>query len=142
MFKIGEFSKLSQVPIKTLRYYDDIGLLKPFEVDPFTGYRKYSASQLPLLNRILYLKELGIRLDQIQDLINNWPGLSEIKNLLLLRKEQLGSDIQNSKEMLNRIEICLKQLEQEGRMSEYDVKLIKVPSILAATRRGIVPNYW
>ena len=53
MFKIGEFSKFSQVTVKTLRYYDQIGLLKPAEIDRFTGYRYYSASQLPRLHRIL-----------------------------------------------------------------------------------------
>jgi DNA-binding transcriptional MerR regulator len=62
MFKIGEFSKFSQVTVKTLRYYDQIGLLKPAEVDRFTGYRYYSVDQLPRLNRILALKDLGLSL--------------------------------------------------------------------------------
>ena len=61
MLKIGEFSKLVQVPVPTLRYYDQVGLLKPVEVDRFTGYRYYSASQLPRLNRI----RLGFSLEQI-----------------------------------------------------------------------------
>lgn len=51
MFKIGDFSKLSRVSVKTLRYYDEIGLLKPVGVDRFTRYRYYSAEQLPLLHR-------------------------------------------------------------------------------------------
>jgi len=63
MFKIGEFSKLSQVTVKTLRYYDEIGLLKPAEVDRFTSYRYYSVDQLPRLNRILALKDLGLSLE-------------------------------------------------------------------------------
>lgn len=45
MIRIGDFSKLSQVSIKTLRYYDEMGLFKPINVDRFTGYRYYSASQ-------------------------------------------------------------------------------------------------
>ena len=55
VFKIGDFSKLSRVSVKTLRYYDELGLLKPAHVDHFTGYRFYSADQLPQLNRILAL---------------------------------------------------------------------------------------
>jgi DNA-binding transcriptional MerR regulator len=51
MFKIGDFSRLSRVSVKALRYYDEIGLLKPVRVDQFTGYRYYSADQLPRLNR-------------------------------------------------------------------------------------------
>jgi len=45
MLKIGDFSRLSRVSVKALRYYDEIGLLKPVEVDRFTGYRYYSADQ-------------------------------------------------------------------------------------------------
>ena len=65
MIKIGSFSKLSLVPVKTLRYYDEIGLLKPVEVDRFTAYRYYSVDQLPRLNRILALKDLGFSLEHI-----------------------------------------------------------------------------
>lgn len=62
MFKIGDFSKFSRVSVKTLRYYDEIGLLKPETVDSNTGYRYYSAEQLPRLNSIVGLKELGMNL--------------------------------------------------------------------------------
>jgi len=53
VIKIGDFSKLSRASVKTLRYYDEMGLLKPVEVDRFTGYRYYSFAQLPRLNRVL-----------------------------------------------------------------------------------------
>ena len=59
MIKIGDFARLSQVSVVTLRYYDEMDLLKPVKVDAFTGYRFYSAGQLPRLNRILALKDLG-----------------------------------------------------------------------------------
>ena len=67
MYKIGEFSKLCQISVKTLRYYSDIGLLCPKEVDPFTGYRMYSGSQLQEAIQILALKELGFSLDEIRE---------------------------------------------------------------------------
>lgn len=79
MFKIGEFSKLSLVPAKTLRYYDQIGLLKPNEVDHFTGYRYYSASQLPRLNRILALKDLGLSLEEIGRLLDEELTAAQIR---------------------------------------------------------------
>jgi hypothetical protein len=59
VFKIGDFSRLSLVSVKALRYYDELGLLKPARVDEFTGYRYYSASQLTRLNRILAMKDMG-----------------------------------------------------------------------------------
>ena len=52
MFRIGEFSKLMQVSVRMLRYYDEVGLLKPAQSDPWTGYRMYSVEQIPVLNRI------------------------------------------------------------------------------------------
>ena len=68
MLKIGEFSKLAQVSIKTLRYYAELGLLTPGWVDRYTGYRYYTLQQLPRLNRILTLKELGFPLEQTLNL--------------------------------------------------------------------------
>ncbi len=61
MLKIGEFSKLSRVSIRMLRHYDDIGLLKPAEIDTFTGYRYYHEEQLFVIGRITSLKDITIK---------------------------------------------------------------------------------
>lgn len=61
MFKISEFSKISQVSVKTLRYYDQLNLLKPDFTDKHTGYRYYSADQMLQLNRILAIPIEQIR---------------------------------------------------------------------------------
>ena len=71
MFTVGEFARLAQVSRRLLRYYDEIGLLKPMQTDRFTDYRYYSAEQLPQLNRILALKDLGLSLDQIQRMLSD-----------------------------------------------------------------------
>ena len=81
MFKIGDFSKLIQVSVKKLRYYDEIGLLKPVQVDRFTGYRYYSFEQLPRLNRILALKDLGLSLEQIVQLLNEAVPANTIRGM-------------------------------------------------------------
>ena len=69
MFKIGEFSKLTQVSIRMLRYYDEIGLLKPASIDLFTGYRMYSADQIPLLQKIILLRDTKFSTSEIKDMI-------------------------------------------------------------------------
>jgi len=66
--KIGEFSKLCFVTVKTLRYYEKIGLLLPHEVDEWTGYRYYDVVQMEELNHILKLKRLGLSLEEIIEL--------------------------------------------------------------------------
>ncbi len=86
MIRIGDFSKLSRVPVKTLRYYDEVGLLKPVEVDAFTGYRLYKYSQLPTLNRILALKELGFSLEEIGRLLDEDLSVEQMRGMLKLRE--------------------------------------------------------
>ena len=66
--KIGAFSKMMQVTVKTLRHYEQMGLLVPAEVDEWTGYRNYRIEQMQRLNTIRYLKEMGFTLDEIRSL--------------------------------------------------------------------------
>src|ERR687894_1520910 len=89
MFKIGEFSKLSRVSVKALRLYDELGLLKPASVDQFSGYRYYSAEQLPRLNRILVLKELGFSLEQIGQLLREELTTAQLHAMLRLKQAEL-----------------------------------------------------
>ncbi len=141
MFKIGDFSKLSQVSIKTLRYYDEIGLLKPGQVDRFTGYRLYSASQLTRLNQILAFKDLGFSLEQIAQLLNENLPPSQIRGMLRLRQLELQHEIATTQERLLRIASRLSAIEQEYSMSTYEVviKSIEPQTVIAIRRR--IPNY-
>ena len=93
MIKIGEFSKLVQVPVATLRYYDQLGLLKPVEVDPWSGYRFYSVGQLPRLHRILALKGLGFTLEQIGAVLDEGLTPEQIRGMLRLRHAQLSQHL-------------------------------------------------
>ena len=92
MFSIGEFSRLGGVSVRTLRHYDEIGLLCPATVDPDTGYRGYSADQLGQLNRIMALKELGLSLAQARRLLDGIT-LDELHGMLILRRAQLEHEL-------------------------------------------------
>ncbi len=93
MLKIGDFSKLSLVSIKALRYYDELGLLKPVQVDEFTGYRYYSTSQLTRLNRILALKDMGLALEQIAQLLDQNVTPDQVRGMLKLRHIELEQQV-------------------------------------------------
>ena len=93
MFKIGDFAKLSRVPVKTLRYYDEIGLLEAVDVDRFTRYRYYSIEQLAQLNRILVLKELGFSLEQIGQLLSDNLTPEQLKGMLRLRRAEVEQQV-------------------------------------------------
>lgn len=89
LYKIGEFSKLANIPIKTLRYYDEINLFKPKEIDLFSGYRYYSEEQLKDLKIILSLKEVGFSLEEIKKNKNNYNDeLMRHKKTELIAKEK------------------------------------------------------
>ena len=141
MFKIGDFSKLSQVTVKALRLYDQLGLLKPARIDEFTGYRYYCAQQLPQLNRILAFKDLGFSLEQIAKLLNENLPPAEIRGMLRLKQAELQQLLDKEQARLSRVEVRLKQIEQEDTMPNYEVVLKKVEAIKVAAIREILPNY-
>ena len=141
MIKIGDFSKLVGVPILTLRYYDQVGLLKPIQVDPMTGYRYYSASQLPRLHRILALKGLGFSLEQIAVALTEGLTAGQMRGMLRLRHAQISQEIVDVKSQLREVEMRLQQIESEDQVSTYDVVLKPVEPVLIAAVRTILPAH-
>jgi DNA-binding transcriptional MerR regulator len=141
VFKIGEFSKLSHVTVKTLRYYDRIDLFKPAEVDRFTNYRYYSASQLPRLNRILALKDLGLSLDQIGQLLDDNLPPEQIRGMLRLKQVEIQEQLEEEQAQLARVEQRLRQIEQEEDMSKQEVALKEIPDQAVASVRDVIPAY-
>ena len=135
MFKISDFSKLSQVSMRTLRYYDEIGLLKPVHVDSNTGYRYYLVEQLSRLQRILALKDLGFELAQIVQVLDEELPPEQLRGMLRLKQHEIQQRVQAEEERLARIEARLKQLEAGGTRLSHEVALKKVrPQIVASTR--------
>src|SRR5258706_11936125 len=141
MIKIGEFSKLVQVPVATLRYYDQVGLLKPIEVDRFTGYRYYSASQLPRLHRLLVLKGLGFSLEQIGAVLDEGLTPEQMRGMLRLRHAQISQQLADVQGKLVEVEMRLQQIEREEKLSAYDVILKQVEALLIASVRTILSNH-
>jgi len=140
VFKIGDFSRLSLVSVKALRYYDELGLLKPARVDEFTGYRYYSASQLTRLNRMLAMKDMGLSLEQIALLLDKELTPDQIRGMLRLKQVELRQQLVEGQARLARIEAWLQAFEQEVTMPAYDVVLKKVAPLQVAQLRGVAPS--
>lgn len=141
MYKIGEFSKLARVSVKTLRYYDEVGLFEPSRVEASTGYRYYAASQLAELHRILTYKDMGFSLEQISQLLKEDLTSAQVYALLRLRQAELREQIEADRGRLERIENRLRWIEQEGRMSNIDVVIKRIEALKVASLRDVVPNY-
>lgn len=123
MFKIGDFSKICRVPVSALRYYADLGLLEPAQTDPFTSYRYYSLDQLPRLNRILALKDLGLSLDEIGRLLNEDVSSDELRGMFRMQQAKIQQQLEEEQSRLARVAARLKQIEQEGKMPSQEVVL-------------------
>ena len=146
MIKIGVFSKLAHVSIKTLHHYGELGLLRPAHVDRYTGYRFYTLDQLSQLNRILAFKELGFSLEQIAQLLDENLSIAEIRGMLRMKQMELSQQLQEEQSRLARVEIRLRQIEQESSQPKREIAIKEIPSqtilsakVVAAREDAIAP---
>ena len=140
MFSIGEFSRIARVTARQLRHYEELGLFMPERIDPETGYRYYSALQLPLLNRILVLKDLGLTLDQIVRLVNQDISAEEIHGMLTMKKAQIEQTLRDELSRVLSIEDRLRQIEENGNLSDENVVLKAMPARQFLSIRQTVPS--
>ena len=140
MIKIGDFSKLAHVSVKTLHHYGKLGLLQPAHVDRYTGYRYYTLEQLPQLNRILALKELGFSLEQITQLLDEELSLDEMRGMLRLKQMELAHQIEAEQTRFASVERRLLQLAHDGRPPNREIALKEVPAQTALTARVVAAS--
>jgi len=141
MLTIGAFSQMSHVSIKALRFYDEIGLLKPTHVDGDNGYRYYAASLLPRLNRILFLKDLGFSLDEIGKLLKGDLPLSSVRRMLRQQLKARERKICDEQRRLARVKTWLTQLEHAGRLPDYEITIKQVAPRWVASMRNPLDSY-
>jgi len=137
---MGEFSSLARISIRTLRHYDELGLLRPLHVDAETGYRFYSVSQLPRLHRILALRDLGFPLERVAAVLDEDVTADALRGMLLLRRAEQEELIHEETERLSRLKALLNMIEQEGKMRD-DVILKEIGPQWIASLREKIPAY-
>lgn len=123
MFKIGEFSKLALITVKALRFYDEEGLLKPVEVDRFTGYRYYSSKQLYDANKIVALRQAGLSIAEIREVLSG----SDVSAVFVRRKAELALELEQARTRFDRITGIIKQIE-EDRTMELQATVKQIPA--------------
>lgn len=128
MFKIGDFSRFTRVSVKMLRHYDEIGLLRPAYIDPDNNYRYYSSDQLPRLNRIIALKDLGFSLEQIAEILYKDLPVEQIQGMFRLREAEIQQRIEEEHKRLRELRIRLKLIETREDEAAYDVVLREIPA--------------
>lgn len=141
MFRIGDFSRIARVSCRLLRYYDEIGLLQPASIERETGYRYYSAAQLPRLNRILVLKDLGFSLVEIARILEKDVSASDLRGMLLLRRSDVARALAEASDRLRQVEARIAQVEAEGRLSLDDVVIRPEPARTVLATRQVLPSF-
>lgn len=140
MFKIGEFSKLSNISVKMLRHYDEIELLHPDKTDDETNYRYYSAGKLETAFKINLFKNMGFSLKTIKVLLESSADIEEVKLHLKLRE----AAIKEEQEKLEKQILLINELsERSDKMAEIKyIPLIKmIPRRLVLSLRKTVASY-
>jgi DNA-binding transcriptional MerR regulator len=138
-YRIGEFARFGGVSVKTLRFYDTIGLFRPAAVDPRTRYRLYSARQLRDLARILALRGLGASVPDIRHAIGGDASPPKARRLLeALRRARLDS-IDQARRSLGWIEAALHDLDSFT--SPVSIIVKRSPPVRIASIRVGVPRY-
>ena len=139
-FKIGVFSPIMQVTVKTLRHYEQKGLLFPYEVDEWTGYRYYSVEQMQRLNTIRQLQSLGFSLDEIKELYEEGAHAPSV--------EQLNEKIEKTEQHLQLLMARHSQLvnwvnthKKIKTMDKSKFSIQSLPEIIVASHREVIPNY-
>ena len=136
--KIGEFSQLMQVTIKTLRHYEQKGLLIPDEVDEWTGYRYYSIEQMQKLQTIRDLQRLGFSLDEIKDLCDSYsctPTIDQLTEKIEETEAQLRQLIARRDRLID----WRNARKQMTTMEKFSIQ--SLPEIIVASHREVLPNY-
>lgn len=129
IFRIGEFAQIAQVSSRQLRHYDHLGLLRPDHTNPQSGYRYYSIQQLPRLNSILALKELGLSLDQIGPLLEDRISSTELRGMLTMKRAQVEQSLREEEARLRHIESRIAQIDRHGRIEGYDVVVKSIAAV-------------
>ena len=136
--KIGEFSQLMQVTVKTLRHYEQKGLLAPDEVDEWTGYRYYSIGQMQKLKDIRDLQRLGFSLDEIKDLYeedSHTPSIQQMTEKIKETEAQLRQLIARRNQLLD----WRNSRKEMKTMEKFSIQ--SLPEIIVASHREVIPNY-
>lgn len=136
MYRIGMFSKLARVTVKTLHHYDEVGLLAPAHVDEENGYRYYTAGQLVRLNEIVALRQMGFSIPEISAIVDG----HNIEEILEQRKAELENEVQNVTDQLFRLRSYISE-RKEGHIMNYQAVIKEIPAFTVYSAQYKLANY-
>lgn len=141
MFRIGIFSKLVRVSARMLRHYEKCGLLYPAKIDHVTGYRLYSMKQIPLLSKIVKLRDMGFSIDEIGDILPNYDSSKYLDKALQKKAKEIQAAIAAEQARLEKLMDMRFQLQEGDENMVYDVELKALPEIKVISLKEVIADY-
>lgn len=140
MLKISDFSKLSKISIRMLRFYDEKNILKPSIVKD-NGYRFYDPKQLFVASHIKYLRYLGFETNQMKNILSIYQDGDDISRFLQVHLSELQDEQATITEKIKALSETIEKLQKEETMVSYQVEIKEIPEKYMMCKRGIVPSY-
>ena len=135
-YQIGEFSKISRMSIKTLRYYHESGLLVPVRIDNLTGYRYYNEKSLETAEVINILKNFEFSIKEIKDIIDNFTDDEDLTDVIQKKRMEIERKISHYQDVESKITRFIKEKNARyNNAGREDISVKKIPEILIASIR-------
>jgi DNA-binding transcriptional MerR regulator len=134
MFSIGEFSKITGLTVKALRFYHEEGLLIPSSVDPQTGYRYYDQRLIEPARIIAFLRKLEFPLAEIKALLKNESGEDQLIDVIHRHRKQLQQRVTQYRKAMKQLDAFIAEERQPGNMnpSQFEIQEKQIESIFIA----------
>lgn len=143
MYTIGQFSRICRVSPKALRHYEKIGLLSPARVDEYNQYRYYSREQVDAVKGILFMKDLGISLKTIKNIVRQGSQPNDIAEVLKYHRACLLQQLETINERMVRLSRWQKSMEARAMKDiSYDIRLQEVPETLVYSSRRVLTDFF
>lgn len=141
MFKIGAFSRLVHVSARMLRYYEKCGLVYPVKIDKISGNRYYSAAQIPLLQRITSLRDMGFTVTEIGDILDNYGDKAFVESMIAQKSIETKEQLFELQVKLERMESMNCSISEDTYANSVEITAKPVPSYPVISLRKTLPDY-
>jgi DNA-binding transcriptional MerR regulator len=139
LLTIGEFSRLSQLSIRMLRYYDEHGVLHPTHVDPASGFRYYSPALLASARQVRQLRDVGLGVAELAACITALGDTATLRSTLLAHRGRLADDAATVADRIREVDHLITTLEEP--VMSVAVEHRTLPARTVASLRAVVPSY-
>lgn len=141
MYKIGDFSRLSQISIRMLRFYDESNVLKPVYIDETSGYRYYDADQLLMTVTINFLRQNNFSTAEIKDIVTHLEDKEHLRNAIQQKQQELEVHSMQLQKKITNLKKAEMHLNKETMLMKYEIAVKEIPGALMMCKRDIIPSY-